>query len=388
LISEGSREAGEAHIDARPEGREARGKVAPVSVVIPTYNRQNLVLRAALSAVFQSLPPSEIIIVDDCSSDGTVQACRQLAAAAAKLGSGQTSVRCLRLPRNSGANAARNRGVEEAQAEYLAFLDSDDIWHPEKLARQFAEIERCENPEGKPLFSYTGRLRVDETFRLLARQTASRVRLGPRLRLSNVFGTMSSILVPRALVVEVGGFDETLKACQDWDLFLRTVPKAVAAGISDPLILYFDGALDRITRAPKARLEAHIRIYKKHLRGRIERSQLTDLYFNVAEALAALDRGRCARKFYAQSLRGRYRMAAIRKLVAWRNWRRLPTLRYEKYTLDLERGESDEAYKGENAAYVAEYKAAIARYEQIAREILGSGSEARGAAQSEGQMAG
>ena len=109
----------------------ARAAAAPVSVVIAVYNGEATIGDAIASVVGQTLPPQEIIVVDDGSDDATPAVVDRLAAAHA-------SVRRLRQDPNAGQAAALNRGVAEARAAYLAFLDADDVWMPDKLARQIA----------------------------------------------------------------------------------------------------------------------------------------------------------------------------------------------------------------------------------------------------------
>ena len=106
-----------------------------ISVVIPTYNRANTLLRSAQSVLNQTLQDIELIIVDDCSLDDTGQIISNLE----KMDS---RVRSIRLEKNSGACVARNTGIEAAKGEYIAFQDSDDKWRPEKLEKQIAALEK------------------------------------------------------------------------------------------------------------------------------------------------------------------------------------------------------------------------------------------------------
>jgi glycosyltransferase involved in cell wall biosynthesis len=102
-----------------------------VSVIIPAYNRAHLIGRAIASVLAQGYRSFEIIVVDDASTD-------KLAATLAEIDSAQ--LRCITHPRNRGAAAARNTGIAAANGEFVAFLDSDDIWFPDKLAQQVAAM--------------------------------------------------------------------------------------------------------------------------------------------------------------------------------------------------------------------------------------------------------
>jgi glycosyltransferase involved in cell wall biosynthesis len=106
-------------------------KVAPVSVVVPCYRCVDTIGPAVASVAAQRLPPAEVLLVDDCSGDGTLERLYQVAA---EYPDGW--VRVFTLARNGGPSAARNHGWEHARQPYIAFLDADDTWHPEKLAIQ------------------------------------------------------------------------------------------------------------------------------------------------------------------------------------------------------------------------------------------------------------
>lgn len=99
-----------------------------VSVVVPAYNAAGFIRRAVESALRQSLPPTEIVVIDDGSADATAELARSYG----------PPVRCV-IQANAGSSAARNRGIEEARCEWVGFLDADDEWFPSKLGRQ-AEI--------------------------------------------------------------------------------------------------------------------------------------------------------------------------------------------------------------------------------------------------------
>jgi glycosyltransferase involved in cell wall biosynthesis len=177
-----------------------------VSVVIPSYNRLHCLPRAIASVLAQSHPVQEIIVVDDGSSDGTAQWAAGFAS--------PVPFRFHPLERNMGAAAARNRGIELATGTHVAFLDSDDVWHPEKIARQLAAIE-----EGGPLYgaAYTGIASLTEAGQPcgVSRATeAGDIRLA--LMNHNVVGSTSCALVRRDLLRAVGSFEPTLRSCQDW----------------------------------------------------------------------------------------------------------------------------------------------------------------------------
>ena len=195
------------------------------SVVIPTYNRADVVLNAIASVLAQTRPPAEVIVVDDGSSDDTAARVRALA---------DPRVRYLRQA-NAGVSAARNAGVRAARAEVVAFLDSDDVWKREKLAHDLEILER--HPEVDAVFTdldkHDGDRYVASFARacppfaaLLARHAgddpivfdARELRL---LLLEEVPIMPSAFAIRREVFERLGGFDTSWRSWEDWELFLR-----------------------------------------------------------------------------------------------------------------------------------------------------------------------
>lgn len=185
------------------------------SLIIPVRDRPHFLMQAVRSAIAQELPPLEVVVVDDGSYDDPT-------ALLAPLG---RRVRVIRQPR-LGRSAARNRGAKEARGDVLAFLDSDDLWVPGKLARQLAVLEKrpeaglitgfvsVVNGSGEPQPLVTQQLR-----RTLLANAATGFSLERLVRAPGIF--TSTLLVPRRVFEEVGGFDESLDALEDWDFMLK-----------------------------------------------------------------------------------------------------------------------------------------------------------------------
>jgi glycosyltransferase involved in cell wall biosynthesis len=197
-----------------------------VSVIIPTHNRRAM-LREALSSVAAQRGSSfEVLVVDDGSTDGTWQdlSGRDLSAHFA-------DIRAVRTERR-GPAAARNRGIALARGRLIAFLDSDDLWMPEKLARQSLFMRN--NPDC--LISQTG-----DTWMRDGRS----VNPGQRHRkrpgdifidsLRTCLISPSAAILRRELLDEVGGFDEDMAACEDYDLWLRILARHEVGLLDEPL---------------------------------------------------------------------------------------------------------------------------------------------------------
>jgi len=183
-----------------------------VSVVIPTYNRADLVLEAARSALAQDWSPLEVIVVDDCSVDDT-------AARIAALSQHDSRVRLVRLEQNRGESAARNRGVSEATHEYLAFLDSDDRFAPGKLAAQMPPLLESRDKA----VAFTGYISTDgsvETTFTMDDWASDRGFVLEALLVGSCVHT-STFVAPREVMLRAGPFRSDLRYCEDHDLWLR-----------------------------------------------------------------------------------------------------------------------------------------------------------------------
>jgi len=206
-----------------------------ISVILTTRDRAMLVSEALASVLEQSRAPDEIIVVDDGSVDDTGERLRPLAA----------SVRYLRNPQPLGVSAARNRGIRAAAGSWLAFLDSDDLWKRGKLARQLQALR--ENPGYR--ICYT-----DEEWRRDGRWMNQSAR--HRKRSGWIYSdclplciiSPSSVLIERSLLDEVGFFDESLPACEDYDLWLRIAGRVPVLFVPERLIVKRAGEWPQLSR--------------------------------------------------------------------------------------------------------------------------------------------
>jgi glycosyltransferase involved in cell wall biosynthesis len=196
-----------------------------ISVVIPVHNREHLIARAIASVVSQTLPPDEIVVVDDGSTDHTAEVVKDLTTSLSNL-------RLVSLKENVGAAKARNIGIESAKGDLIAFLDSDDIWYPEKLNKQVKEFKTSNNIVavfcGLAAISFgTGR-RSDH----IPKPTIDL----EDLYHSNTLVTMSCALISKRTLVDIGGFDVSLPPCEDWDLFIRLAEVGKISVVQEALV--------------------------------------------------------------------------------------------------------------------------------------------------------
>ncbi len=180
-----------------------------VSVVIPIFNGASFIARAVDSVLAQTCTDFEIIVVDDGSTDDTRSVLAQLAKTSAII--------CLHQ-NNAGPAQARNSGIQSARGEYIAFLDCDDIWFPEKLEAQLAILRGTSQPG----LVYSNYEVIDPTGRIIQHAKAGKSQ--DALHIAFTGGQaplLSTILMPRTLLEQVGGFDPNLWVSEDSDLMLR-----------------------------------------------------------------------------------------------------------------------------------------------------------------------
>lgn len=202
----------------------AAGPPPAVSVVIPTRDRWPLLRRALRTALAQEGVATEVIVVDDGSTDGTPERLREAA---------PPSVRVIACSRSGGVARARNAAIREARGAWVAFLDDDDMWAPEKLRLQLASAA----PD--VALVYTGAVLVDGEARMIApRRTPPAEELEPGLYEANLVGTPSSVMARADALRRVGGFDEGLGVLADWDLWIRLAAEGRAAVRPEPLVAY------------------------------------------------------------------------------------------------------------------------------------------------------
>ena len=214
-----------------------RSDLAQVSVIIPAYNRLESLKRAVDSVRAQSYKDYQVIVVDDGSDDGT---------------SGYLNEQKDLLSfyqENAGVSAARNFGIKNSKSKYIALLDSDDRWLPKKLEMQIKAFK--ENPQ----------MRVCHTEEIWIRN-GKRVN---QMKKHQKFGgdifekclplcamSPSSILIERSVFDEIDFFDESLPACEDYDLWLKITSKMPVCYIETPLIEKYGGHEDQLSRKYQA----------------------------------------------------------------------------------------------------------------------------------------
>jgi glycosyltransferase involved in cell wall biosynthesis len=206
-----------------PDAEEA----VPVSVVIPTRNRRDLLLRTLGSVLAQRRVELSVVVVDDAGTDGSAEAVHRLADA---------RVRVVRHERCRGVSQARNTGIERVETAWVAFVDDDDLWSPDKLRTQLDALRR--HPVAQ--WACTGAAHIDSRCRILSRaEPPEDPNVAEQLLARNVIpGGGSGVLASTALAREVGGFDTALSNLADWDFYTRLSLRTPMAAVPGPLVGY------------------------------------------------------------------------------------------------------------------------------------------------------
>lgn len=229
-----------------------------MSVVLPTYRRPDLLERAIASVCVQTRGDWELLVVDDNGLGTpdqveTEQLMRRYA--------GEPRITYVSHDRNRGACAARNTGIRRSQAEFVAFLDDDDVWFPSKLERQ---LDRFEAVGPDVALVYGGVVMVDAAGRRTRFPADGAARERRNLLMRNGIGTTSVVMCRRAALLEVGGFDERLPSMQDFDLYVRLAQRHAFTWVDDDLLEYHRHESGNIGRDYDAAARANALFYDKH----------------------------------------------------------------------------------------------------------------------------
>lgn len=197
-----------------------------VSVIIPTYNRGYCLHKAVTSVLEQTYKDLEVIIIDDGSTDETPSVISSFK---------DSRVSFIRLDDNKGVSYARNIGMKMSKGEFIAFQDSDDYWHPEKLEEQMVCMK---NNNADFCYTYIRHMLPNNESVLVPDENEpleqKNGHIYGRLLVENMIGA-PTLLMKRECFCEIGGFDEKMPALEDWDYVLRLSKKYLACFVPKPL---------------------------------------------------------------------------------------------------------------------------------------------------------
>ena len=268
------------------EACQTDGILLNISVVIPVYNRPDLLNRALSSVSKQTTQADEVLVVDDGSSSSP-----DLSDFHEDL-----EIQCLRREKNLGVSAARNWGIQQARGKWIALLDSDDEWEPEKLEKQMRYIDQ--NPELLAIHTLEKWIRRGNEVIPPAYLDKSNNRLWER-SLKNCLICPSSVLLHRTVFESVGWFDESLPVCEDYDFWLRLLLNHPVGLTEEKLVRKHGGHSDQLSTTTWGMDRFRIKALEKILK----RSDLTDQQRKQAldvmvEKCSVLEQGSIKREKY------------------------------------------------------------------------------------------
>ena len=197
-----------------------------ISVIIPVYNGEKTIGETIKSVCEQDFTDWELIIIDDGSTDSTLRVIERIV---------DSRIKVFSFP-NGGQAISRNRGIAKAKGEYIAFLDADDLWTPDKLECQILALE--ENPQAAVAYSWVDW--IDESGNFI--QRGSYVNFAgnvyENILLINFFGNGSNPLICKQALEKVGGFETSLIPAEDWDMWIKLAAHYPFALVPKSQVLY------------------------------------------------------------------------------------------------------------------------------------------------------
>ena len=253
--------------------------IEEISVIIPTYNRCDLLKRAINSVIKQTITPKEIIIVDNGSTDQTYQMVSSLFPEINYF-----------IEKKRGVSAARNKGILESKSKWIAFLDSDDAWKPTKLEKQ---MEYSVFNQDKYRIIHT-----DETWyrnKKFLNQLKKHKKSG-----GNIFKNSlqlccispSSVFLKKQIFDDYGLFDENLEVCEDYDMWIRITAKEEVGFLDSPLVLKYGGHSDQLSKKFWGMDRFRIKSLEKNLKNEhFSKSQKINVLDTLIEKLTIVSDG-------------------------------------------------------------------------------------------------
>ncbi|EDX76693.1 glycosyl transferase, group 2 family protein [Coleofasciculus chthonoplastes PCC 7420] len=270
-----------------------------ISVIIPLYNSETTIQETIQSVLSQTFSDLELIIINDGSTDSSLEIVSQIQ---------DPRLQVFSYP-NGGLAVSRNRGLSHASSEYISFIDADDLWTPDKLELQLKALTK--NPQAAVAYSWSNCIDESSQFLRPGCHITANGNVFAQLLLVNFLENGSNPLIRRQALSEVGNFDESLPAAQDWDMWLRLAAKFHFVAIPKPQILYRVSAQSMSTNVLQLE-RASLQVMERALAQASEscddlkKPSRANLYkyltFKALEGSSVPERGLTAARFLWQSL--------------------------------------------------------------------------------------
>lgn len=250
---------------------EDRFEVPVVSIILPTFNRAQIIERSIKSALHQTYTHFELIVIDDCSTDGTIELLSAIT---------DPRLHVVRHTENRGASAARNTGIAKARGKYITFLDSDDKWYPTKLEKEVAIMEDQPANVGVVYSGFWRHIHGKRSYVPFKWVKKKEGNIHEQLLWRNFINTQS--LIRKNCFTVVGVFDEQAPRFQDWDLFIRISKHFNFVYSHEPLFDVFHSE-ESISSNPQAQISGLEYILRKHCAEfSLHREILAEQYFQLS----------------------------------------------------------------------------------------------------------
>ena len=236
-----------------------------ISVIITNYNRNTKCIKAIESVLGQSYPHFECIVVDDNSTDNSVELMQQI---------DDKRFSIIALSQNIGQAAILNKFVPLAKFNWVAFLDSDDYWHPQKLEMQVSQITQTDGEAG---LYYTASWIVYPNGMKRIVGATQHTNASHLMKFKNLVGITSRVLVNKQAFINIGGFDTQLPSCKDWDCWTRISEHYQIVPLNIPLV-YYEETSDSVSSNINKILLGRELFWKKHFGDNIPNETAIQLY--------------------------------------------------------------------------------------------------------------
>ena len=253
--------------------------IEEISVIIPTYNRCDLLKRAINSVIKQTITPKEIIIVDNGSTDQTYQMVSSLFPEINYF-----------IEKKRGVSAARNKGILESKSKWIAFLDSDDAWKPTKLEKQM-EYSVFNQDKYRIIHTDENWYRNKKFLNQLKKHKKSGGNIFKNsLQLCCI--SPSSVVLKKQIFDDYGLFDENLEVCEDYDMWIRITSKEEVGFLDSPLVSKYGGHSDQLSKKFWGMDRFRIKSLEKNLKNEhFSKSQKINVLDTLIEKLTIVSGG-------------------------------------------------------------------------------------------------
>lgn len=291
--------------------------MALISVIIPVFNGQNTIQRTIESVLNQTFEDYELIIINDGSTDSTEEVISQIPDPRIKVFNYS----------NSGPSASRNRGIDIASGKYISFIDADDLWTSDKLEKQLYKLE--ENPQAKIAYSWTNYIDEFDKFLYPGSHITANGNVYEKLLLNNFIENGSNPLIYRQALIEVGGFDESLFAAEDLDVWFKLAIKYEFVAVPSPQILYrvsTNSLSSNLARVEKQCLEVIDRAFDRVSKSlqNLKPKSVSNLYLYLTikslEGNVTKTKGIAAARYYINAVKNNISLLQARRklmIIMW-----------------------------------------------------------------------